>query len=148
MKLFAIVLTIFLFSVTSHAKEFSLNCEGISGNEKETVGKIGDVRVKNKNLNITDVSVQINSNTCVFDWGNIKGEFPLRNITENEIVCGKKKDINSKHSDKDISLWHMVINRLNGKLTYIHMTDYLADNWMSYRESKQVFKCKKASKLF
>ena len=141
-----------LFSISAFAdvENIKLDCSGKTEISTTEIGPVGKTTPRTEKGIPSDVILTINNNICLWDGDDYKHEYELISSDETSVVC--KMFVSNTTESTGVTTkksWMITINRFNGQM----IMNYVFDNnnnktYKVYKNTKQIFKCKKANKLF
>lgn len=149
---FALIYVSIIFSISAFADvdNLMLDCTGKTEINTTEMGPVGNTTYKTETSIPSDVLLTIKNNICFWDSGDYQTDYKFISYDESSVVCGMSISQTTKSTGVTVNKsWLITINRLNGQM----VMNYVYDNnnhktYKAYKNTKQIYKCKKAKKLF
>ena len=96
------------------------------------------------------ITIRISDDQCLIDHGDYVSNHTLVKKQTDSIECEKKEEIRRENKDKDLNVWSIRINRMNGLLNYSYSRTgfFPSIDFRVTVMSSSTYSCKTASRLF
>ena len=146
-----VLILFFLITHSANAEDLVLDCRDGNGQTSSWIGKISSdpVFMTDKIVN-KRITIRISDDQCLIDHGDYVSNHTLVKKQTDSIECEKKEEIRRENKDKDLNVWSIRINRMNGLLNYSYSRTgfFPSIDFRVTVMSSSTYSCKAASRLF